>query len=227
MKLQDPKKRQIIRYLGLIAVIIPIALVIGCLIPTKWRSSEKLGCEFEICVEDVGIHTNIILPIKNEAFDWDKHLSLRELGKSYRYLSFGWGDRLFYIQTPTSADFKLSNALDALLTPGPSVMYVQGITNLSETAPIKCVKLNRQDYLSLVKYVQDSFQLDNRKQAIFAANGYNANGSFYEAKGTYSIFKTCNVWTGEALRSADLNTPLWTALAPAIMWHFKSDCGAN
>jgi uncharacterized protein (TIGR02117 family) len=226
MEIKCPKKRQIVRYLGFFFATLLISLLFACLIPTKWISSKKLGCEFQVCVEEVGIHTNIIVPVKNEAFDWHQHLSLRELDRDYQYLSFGWGDRSFYIQTPTSADFKLSNALDALLTPGPSVMYVQGITNLSQAAPMKCLKVNRQDYLNLVKYLQTSFQLDSQKKPIFAAHGYNANGSFYEAKGAYSIFRTCNVWTGEALRAADLNTPLCTALAPAIMWHLKSNCSS-
>jgi uncharacterized protein (TIGR02117 family) len=229
--LQCPRKTKLLKYIlrGLAGLL--VILVMGCLIPTKWIGGNKVGCEFQVCVEDVGIHTNIIVPVKNEAFNWHQYLSLKELnsgfGRNYEYLSFSWGDRSFYTETPTLAEFKLSNALDALLIPGASVMYVQGITNLSQNTSIKCVKVNRQDYLNLVNYVQNSFQVDSHKKAIFAVNGYNANSTFYDAKGTYSVFRTCNVWTGEALRAADLNTPVWTALAPAIMWHLSSDCSSN
>lgn len=208
-----------------------LILFLGCLIPTKWIVTDKTNATFEIWIEDVGIHTNIIVPVQNEAFDWHEHLGLKESDPSrhrdYRYLSFGWGDRLFYVQTPTPSDFKLGNAIDALLIPGESVMYVQGIYNLSPSVSVKCMKVSRQDYLNLVKYLQSSFNLDPQGKAIFVAEGYDANGSFYEAKGSYSIFRTCNVWTGEALRAADLNTPIWTAFAPAIMWHLQSDCSLD
>ncbi|MEG4289706.1 DUF2459 domain-containing protein [Microcoleus sp. C2C3] len=46
-----------------------------------------------------GIHTEIIVPVKNEYFDGNQYLLLTEIGRDatsdYKYLSFGWGDRAF------------------------------------------------------------------------------------------------------------------------------------
>lgn len=190
--------------------------------------APKTGCNFPVCVSQVGIHTNIIVPVRDRIFDWHQHLGLRELTSSaaenYKYLSFGWGDRLFYMATPTPADFKLGNALDALLTPGTAVMYVERLVDIPQNFEVKCVKVDRHDYLNLMAYIQGSFQMDKQQQAILAGNGYNADASFYEAIGSYSIVKTCNTWTAAGLRTADINTPVWDGLASAIWLHFKSSC---
>jgi uncharacterized protein (TIGR02117 family) len=211
---------------GIVAIV--ILLVIGYFTPRKWAYTPKTGCDYRVCVANVGIHTNIVVPVRNAIFDWRPLLELRELkgkrAKSFQYLSFGWGDRLFYMQTPTPADLKLTNALDALFTPGPSVMYVEGYAQRPRGVELKCVPVTRQDYLQLMTFIQTSFQTNSQHQATLAGAGYNANASFYEAYGTYSIFRTCNAWTAEALRAADLNTPLWDASSSAVMYHLKNGC---
>ncbi|WP_333312815.1 MULTISPECIES: DUF2459 domain-containing protein [unclassified Microcoleus] len=50
-------------------------------------------------ISNQGIHTEIIVPVKNEYFDGNQYLLLTEIGRDatsdYKYLSFGWGDRAF------------------------------------------------------------------------------------------------------------------------------------
>jgi uncharacterized protein (TIGR02117 family) len=205
-----------------------LLLAIGYVTPRKWVYVPKTGCNFQVCVSNVGIHTNIIVPIREEIFDWNQHLGLRELTSSgaegYKYLSFGWGDRLFYMATPTPEDFKLSNALDALTTPGPSVMYVEKLIDIPQNFEVKCVKVDRGDYLNLMAYIKSAFQMDKQQRAIIAGDGYNLDANFYEAIGSYSVLKSCNAWTAAALRTADLNTPLWDGLSSAILLHLKGSC---
>jgi uncharacterized protein (TIGR02117 family) len=209
-------------------VTIATLLIMGYFTPRKWVNTPKTDCHYPVCLANVGVHTNIIVPIRNPIFDWQQRLGLRELkgerANSFRYLSFGWGDRLFYMQTPTPADFKLTNALDALLTPGPAVMYVEGYAQLPQGVELKCVKVDRRDYLNLMAFIQASFQTDPQQRAMRAGDGYNANASFYEAHGRYSVLRTCNTWTAESLRAADFNTPLWDATSAAVMHHFSSPC---
>ncbi len=202
-------------------------LCLSVLIPTKWGNYSKFNCDFQICVSNTGIHSNIILPTKNRVFDWHKYLSIDKLGidpaQDYNYLSFGWGDRDFYMSTPSLADLKLSTTFKALFLPTPSVMYVKGY-QLIPDMEVKCIQVNQTDYLHLTNFIESSFQVDAQGRKIRLGNGHTNNAGFYAAKGSYSILRNCNSWTAEGLRKADVNTPLWDGLSSAIMWHLRSNC---
>ena len=88
----------------------------------------------------------------------------------------------------------------------------------------KCVKFSGKNYLRLVNFIKNSFQLDPADNKIKISYGYDNSDSFYEAKGSYSILRTCNDWTAEVLQKADVNTPLWSTLSSAIMFHIISGC---
>lgn len=50
-----------------------------------------------------GVHTDIVLPVKNEFEDWTKVFPIENTkGKSMNntYISIGWGDKGFYLNTP-------------------------------------------------------------------------------------------------------------------------------
>lgn len=203
-------------------------LVIGALTPIKWSNSDKHSCNLEICISNTGIHTNIIVPTKNDVFDWHNNLSLDKLGtdsaNDYKYLSFGWGERDFYLSTPSLADLKFSTTFKALFLTNSSVIYVKGYQFIPSNLEVKCIKVNKTDYLQLMQFIQATFQVDAKGRKIRIRHGHTNNASFYEAVGSYSILKNCNSWTGEGLRKADINTPVWDGLSSAIMWHLRSSC---
>ncbi len=225
------KIKQAVRYLILVVLSICLVLITGYFIPTKWNSNSQKNCNVNIYIYSSDIHSDIVVPVKTEVFDWKNYLSLKTVGTesftNYNYLIFGWGDRDFFTKTRSWADFKLSIALKALFfLNNPSVMHVQGYSFLPKNKyfSIKCIRISNKDYLKLVKFINDSFQTDDRGNKIRVANGYYDYDGFYAAKGSYSLWRDCNAWTAEALRLADVNTPLWAALSSAIMLHVKSDC---
>lgn len=203
-------------------------LCCAALIPAQWGYHSKHHCEIKVCVSNTGIHSNIIVPTENRVFDWHQYLSIDEIGidntKSYNYLSFGWGDRDFYMSTPSLANLKLSTTFKALFLPTPSVLYVKGYQIIPNYLEVKCIKINQTDYFQLINFIESTFQLDANGRQIRLGNGHTDNAGFYAAKGSYSILRNCNSWTAEGLRKADINTPLWSGLSSAIMLHLKSDC---
>ncbi|MGF1960260.1 MAG: TIGR02117 family protein [Aulosira sp. DedVER01a] len=203
-------------------------LAIGVFIPRKWSYQPKDNCNLSICIANTGIHSNIIVPTKNSVFDWHKYISIERIGidnlENYNYLSFGWGERDFYMSTPSVADLRLSTTLRALFLPTPSVIYVQGYQLIPDYLEVKCIKVNKNNYLDLTKFIQATFKIDNQGKVIRIGNGHTANAGFYDAVGSYSILRNCNTWTAEALRQADVNTPLWDGLSSAVMLHLRSDC---
>jgi uncharacterized protein (TIGR02117 family) len=224
--------RQICQYCLGTVLTIPVLLGLGYVIPTRLGRSPQASCASDneriYVVGDI-THTNIIVPVRNDVFDWGAHLNLQSVGSdaeaNYQYLAFGWGEREFYMNTATPADFRWSNALRALLLINQSVLYVQGLpTAPSPDANTRCVRLSQANYLSLMQFIHRTFEQTPTGDKIRLQNGYTANGGFYAAKGKYSIFRTCNNWTAEGLRAAEVNTPLWAGLAPAVMFHLPKSC---
>lgn len=220
--------RKSIQRLGIVILSLSAFLTIGYLTPTKWGNYSQADCTISLYISSQGIHTEIIVPVKNKYFDWNQFLPLIEIGREansdYKYLSFGWGDRAFMLETPTSASINPVTAFKALFLPTPSTLHVQTYRVFPQSIETKCVKISGKNYLKLVKVIKNSFQLDAAGNKIKISYGYDNSDSFYEAKGSYSIWKTCNDWTAEALEKADVNTPLWSTLSSAIMFHLNSGC---
>ncbi len=67
--------------------------------------------EIPIYILTNGVHTDIVLPIKNEHHDWSTQLKFehtKSKDSTYQYVALGWGDKGFYLETPTWADLKTS-----------------------------------------------------------------------------------------------------------------------
>jgi uncharacterized protein (TIGR02117 family) len=208
-----------------------IIIIIGALTPTKWFYDSTQPCDVSIYVINVGLHSDIILPVRTDNFYWNGFIPLEEIGtdtnQNYNYLGIGWGEHDFYINTPSVADIKVSTVLKALFYPNNSaVMHVRGFNNLPDEKyfDIKCVRISYKQYLRLVEFIKKSFSLDRKGNILRIANGYNAYGGFYNASGTYSILRNCNNWTAEALKIADVNTPTWSSFSTPIMWHMRNSC---
>lgn len=212
---------------GGILLIISLFLI-GAFIPRKWGNYSKQACDYQICVANTGIHSNILIPTQNNAYNWHNYLSIDKIGidaaTDYKYLSFGWGDKDFYMSVTTLSDIKFSTTFKAAFLPTHSVMYVKGYRALPKNIEVNCIKVDKANYLRLIEFIEASFQLNKNARITRIGNGHTSNAGFYAAKGNYSILRTCNTWTGDALRKADINTPVWDALSFAIMFHLKSGC---
>jgi len=214
-------------FVGSILGIISLFLI-SAFIPRKWDNYSKQACDYQICIVNTGIHSNILIPTQNNAYNWQNHLPIDKIGidavDDYKYLSFGWGDKDFYMTISSISDFNFYTVFKAVFLPTSSVMYVRGYQSLPKNIEVKCIYTNKANYLRLSNFIEASFKLDRNNRKIRIGNGYTSTAGFYAAKGNYSILRTCNAWTGDALRKADINTPLWDSLSFAIMLHLRSGC---
>jgi uncharacterized protein (TIGR02117 family) len=209
-------------------LIITSLFLIGAFIPRKWSNYSQQACDYQICIANTGFHSNILIPTENNAYNWHDYLSIDKIGidaaDNYKYLSFGWGDKNFYMSVTTLSDINFSTAFKAAFLPTHSVMYVKGYRSLPKNIEVNCIKVDKANYLRLIEFIEASFQTTQNARITRIGNGHTSNAGFYAAKGNYSILRTCNTWTGDALRKADINTPVWDALSFAIMFHLKSGC---
>jgi uncharacterized protein (TIGR02117 family) len=223
-----------LRYGGFALLGGAVLLTIGYSTPRQWGQSRDCPTQaIQIYVAGEPSHVNLVVPVKTVVYDWQDFLPAAQIGKrpdSYQYLKFGWGDRAFYMNTPTWGNLQLTNALRALFAPhNPAALYVQGYVTLPNEpgVELKCVRISQADYRNLVTFLQHSFQQTSGGQPIRLQDGYTSTSGFYAATGNYSLLRTCNSWAAEGLESANVNTPLWPGLAGAVMQQLKNVCGCQ
>ena len=199
-----------------------LAGVVGSLIPANadWREPEQ---GVTILVRTNGVHTWLLLPKVAEGVDWRPLADPSDIRDprygAGDYLAFGFGNRDFYLNTPTWADLSLSTALSAAFGRGPALMHVEHVYQPRPNEYQSKLRLRTGEYRTLAAHIRESFVLDaTGEPAPLIGRGYGPNDVFYEARGAYNGARTCNEWTGEALRAAGVRTGAWTPFSASIMW---------
>lgn len=196
---------------------IPLLMLIGSFIPRQWHQTQT-GGSYPVCALQFDIHTNIVLPVQTDAFDWRKQFPL-PLDRA-QYVGFGWGERVWYMNPPSRPLEVMTKGLRAMVFQNRAVLQVHRYERFPTDHRIKCVGVERSRYLALVNFIQQSFQRDSQGRLIRLENPASEN-PFYEATGRYSLLHNSNHWTAEGLRQAGLNTPLWAGFSFAILHHLK------
>ena len=204
--------RFLIFVVGFIAI---YALAIYTLPLISMDKEEDWTEDVEIHILTNGVHTDIVVPVVNDQMDWRTQINYTGVAdESYTYLALGWGDKGFYLDTPTWAELKTSVALKAAF--GLSTTAIHTTFYQSMTVGEKCKKmmLSHEQYQRLIDYITNSFQKDDSNHFIPVDTdvSYGNTDAFYEANGTYSIFKTCNAWANNGLYACGQKCCFWTAL---------------
>ena len=209
-------------FFALVFLMSLFVLVIS-LIPRQWGKREGGICERTICITNNRFHADILLPISDRAYKGDNYWH-NNYKSTDRYLSFGWGDRVFFRNPPTQLGQQLTLGFKALFLPTPSALRVRRYRSMPQSLEVKCVQVSRSNYLQLIEFIQNSLELDERGKKILISFDRPNGSSFYAAQDTYSFLYNCNSWTAAALRKANINTPLWAGIPAAIVFHLKSNC---
>lgn len=179
--------------------------------------------EVTIYIKSNGVHTDIVVPVRNNLKDWAPQLGTKYASNTkFPYVGFGWGDKGFYLNTPQWSDLKVSTACNAAFYLGTSAMHTTYFGQLTEGS--NCVKLSisAAEYKKLIAYIESGFQLDKDNKAVLIPNAsYGDHDSFYEANGRYSLFYTCNSWANNALRASGQKAALWTLTDTGILCHYR------
>ncbi len=113
----------------------------------------------------------------------------------------------------------MKNAFLAAFGSGRSLMHADYAHAPGADDYQRPIRVSRAEYRRLAQFIHASFQRDGDGTTIpLLGRGYGGSDMFYEAVGPYSAVRTCNEWTGRALRHAGVRTGLWTPLAQSIMW---------
>ncbi|WP_018342765.1 TIGR02117 family protein [Cytophaga aurantiaca] len=209
--------------IGLVAYAAIVVSIAYIPVNTDFKSCSE-DC-VEVYIRSNGVHTDIVLPIKNELKDWSLQLDSKKTkaGKTnFKYVSIGWGDKGFYLDTPTWGDLTFKTAFNALFYLSSSAMHVTFFDQLKEGERCKKILISKTDYMKIVSFVESSFQVNESNAYMQIPNvSYGNNDVFYEAKGRYNLFYTCNTWTNNCLKSGGLKACLWTVLDKGFFYHYQ------
>ena len=217
----------LLKSIGVMLGVVVVYLICGYLIPFIEVPAEKINEPkvIETYILTNGVHTDLVVPIKNDEMDWGKELPFENtisMRSDYAYLSVGWGDKGFYLDTPTWAELKPSTAFKAAFWLGESAMHCTYYFEMKEGDDCKKIMLTKKQYQNLVKYIKSKFDRDKNGKVIFIPTDavYGINDAFYDAKGKYSFFETCNTWANDGLKEAGQKAALWTPSDLGIFQHY-------
>ncbi len=193
--------------------------LIGGAIPTNanWHAPSQ---GIEIFVETNGIHTGLIVPKVAAGVDWRGIARPSDIADpryaARSHLAIGWGERAFYLGTPTWADIKLSTTLHAATGSDDTLVHIEHVAPPTPNADQRVIILRPAEYRRLATFVRAS--LNGARPAH--RYGYGRHDAFYVGRGRYDAVRTCNAWTGRALRNAGVRVGWWTPFSNSVMGWF-------
>jgi uncharacterized protein (TIGR02117 family) len=216
-----------------LAGLIALYLLCGYFIPyievPAQKTSDPKTVDMYILTN--GVHTDLVVPVKFEEIDWSKEILFEntriapEKRANYHYLSVGWGDKGFYLDTPTWADLKFSTAFRAAFGLSESAMHCTFYDTMKEGENCVKIPITRPQYAALIQFIQEKFYRDeNGKIRLIKTDAvYGDNDAFYDAKGRYSFFTTCNTWANSGLKVAGQKAALWSPTDSGIFRHYRKN----
>ena len=205
--------------LGLVALLLLYALAaLACaLLPLGGRTQSVGADDPALFVCASLAHTDIYLPLRGDGGDLrSAFFAVAGDAPDDAYIAVGWGDLGFYRETPRWADLRFSTAFRAFAGLGPAALRVRAV---NAPASESCVRIavDPAGRKALARFILAS--ADNDAAGFPRLIEQSGPGeAFYAAKGRYSPWRTCNVWTAEALAEAGLPTAVWAPFSFGVTW---------
>lgn len=154
-----------LKALGIILGIVVVYALLGYLLPFIEISAKDDGekKEIPIYIYTNGVHTDIVMPVKNELHDWSAKIpfnNTKSKKTDYQFVGIGWGDKGFYLDTPTWADLKFSTAFNAAFWLSESAMHCSYYTKMTVADDCKMIMISKSQYIDLVKFIDEKFDKD-------------------------------------------------------------------
>lgn len=196
-----------------------LAGLIGGAIPVNrdWRPPLT---GVRVFVESNGVHTGLVLPKAAAGVDWRplvraEHLADPRYG-DHPYLSFGWGDRAFYLETPTWEQVRPATVLAAAIGSERTLVHADHVPEPRPDVDVRAITLRPEEYRRLARLIRATFA-----ERPGHYRGYGSWDAFYDARGRYSLRRTCNAWTGEMLAGAGVRVGWWTPFPTTVLGWFQ------
>ena len=213
----------IIAFLSIIALYFLLAVLLTIIPVNSNYKPPRKGTIIYLTSNKV--HTDFVLPVETQQKDWRKDFpdtTFKKVDSTFKYISFGWGDKEFYLNTPTWSDFKLDIALQALFFSPASLMHITYLKRKPiESDFSKELLISKEQCEKLINYLDNSFIKDkNGKYILIKVTFRSSNENYYESGESYNFINTCNNWTNEGLKQMGIKTATWAPFDRCILYYF-------
>jgi len=184
------------------------------------KSISKKG-NITVFIKSNGVHTDIVVPVKTKQMDWSTifpYSNTKDKDTIGKLLALGWGDKGFYLNTPTWGDLTFSTAFKAMFGLSTSALHTTYLDTVQVSKTCKKISMNEREFALLVRYIKRSILTYKGKSIFIPTNAvYGRNDAFYDARGCYHLFSTCNTWTNRALKYSNKIACFWTPFDTGIL----------
>ena len=200
---------------------------VSAVIPVSAEEVSATDRTYEVYLLKSGPHTDFFVRAKTNVHDWTMdfpYANNADPDTSLPWLAIGWGDKGFYLNTPTWADLTVSTAVSAATGMGTAGMHATYYYTVPEDRPLVRLELTENQYRRLCSYITGSLIADENGKRILLLpmkQGVNfEHDRYYDAHGTYSMIHTCNTWVNNGLKASGQRACLWTGFAEGIFYQY-------
>jgi uncharacterized protein (TIGR02117 family) len=205
--------------LPVLALLLFILVAMGfALLPAGGRP-QQAGSEPVLYLCASLAHSDIVMPSRDRLVDWGALFpAVVPPGlPDGAYLAFGWGDLVFFQETPSWADARLSTSLAALAGLHETALRVVAVNPPLANPDCRPLTVDERGRLALIAHIRASLALDASGRPQQRPGGTGLEG-YYLATGRYGPLRTCNQWTAEALEAAGLPHARFAPFSFGITW---------
>jgi uncharacterized protein (TIGR02117 family) len=215
-------RKRILQFLLGFAMLLVLYFAAVFLMPRITFSGDS-GDKAVLCyLKSNGSHVDLVMPIETNSYKWLEKLNLEHIeyaDSTFSWVAFGWGDKNFYLNTPTWGDLTFSTAFKAAFWLGTGAIHVTYYKELSSSEKCLPFYISEAQCAHLYNFILNDFVVDADQVPVYIDTdmNYGPRDCFYESNKKYSIFHTCNTWVNDALKAINTKHCYWTALEFGIM----------
>ncbi len=174
----------------------------------------------EVVIVSSAVHSDIVLPVNAAGIDWRTRFPagcFQGDVNGATHVAIGWGDKGFFIETPTWNEFRIRTAANALLWPSATCVHVvMADSNWAGREGVR-VRLSGQQYRALAEEVGRTFMCDDTGCYTRIPDArYDWNDAFFAANGRYHLLNTCNSWVGRVMKKGGIRVGWFTPLPKTV-----------
>jgi uncharacterized protein (TIGR02117 family) len=182
---------------------------------------------YDVYLLKSGPHTDFLVQVKTQVHDWSvdfPYANNANPDSTLPWLAIGWGDKGFYLNTPTWADLTCKTAVSAAAGLGTAGIHASYYYSIPSDRPLVHLSFSERQYRRLCEYIRHTLVADesgNRIMLLPQKQGINfGNDRYYDAYGRYSMLHTCNTWVNNGLKASGQRACLWTGFAEGIFYQY-------
>lgn len=205
-----------------------LALAVGLYFAAGWvGSSVPVNRDFvssdapdavTVIVTTNGVHTTIAMPLNGPDMDWSDTFPTTDTAdpfRPYTHVAVSWGEKAVFLNTPTWADLSPLTVLRIVGLGGEPLYHVEFWVRPAPSPDFRPLRISREQYRRLVRAIVRDLPPPGPGRRAYG--GYAEHDVFYDARGSYTAYATCNEWIGETLRMAGIRTGAWTPFPGGVM----------